>query len=928
MIKAGDTMMHARTWLLCAVLVVLAACGRNEPAQLIDSAKAYLAKQDYAAASIQLKSALQKEPTNGEARYLLGVALNVSGDFVSAEKELRRALEYKHPEAEVVPELATAMLRMGEGRKLVAEFGATRLEDPAAQAMLQSEIGYAHLGLGQRKEARAAFAAALAARPGDAKARTGEARVMALEPDLPGAMKIVDEVLAQSPAQPDALALKSELLVAQNQVEPAKQVLGQLIQAQPTNAQARFALVSLLIDGKSFDQARTELDAMKKAVPQDVRSRYLEALLEFRQGEPAKAKAAILQVLRVAPEDAQSHLLAGAIELQLRAYVTAEDHLRKVLARYPQNIVARRLLVATYLGAGQTAKAEDALESALKLAPSDPILLRLAGEAALTAGDFPRATQLYEQAAARDKDNAGLRTRLGQVRLATGDVDQAFKDLDAASAIDREQFQADIALVLAHARRREYDQALAAAAKLERKQPNNPLTFNLKGAVYLAKGDRKNARASFEKALQLKPDYLPGAANLARLDLAENQPAAARGRFETIVAKDPKNEAALLGLAEVLATTKAPPKDVIATVERAVAANPRSVRARLAVIGAHLHNARDPKAALAAAQSANTALPESREILAALGRTQVAAGDPRQAVATFNKLAAAMPESPVPLMLAARAQVAAKDYDGATQTLRKALTLQPDRTDVQRDAIAVLLAAGKPEDALADARALQKARPAEAVGYVFEGEVFVAQKKYAEAARAYAEALKRQPSPLFVTRQHFLLEVAGKPGEGDAAAARWLRENPKDTVVRLYLAERDLRQKDYKAAAGRYRELLALQPENPVVLNNLGWTLGQLGDPGAVAYAEKAYRLAPNSPAVADTLGWILVERGDLQRGVELLAKATADAPNALQIRLHYAKALIKSGDKAGARRELEQVRQAPEQSPLRAEAEELLKQL
>ncbi len=341
---------------------------------------------------------------------------------------------------------------------------------------------------------------------------------------------------------------------------------------------------------------------------------------------------------------------------------------------------------------------------------------------------------------------------------------------------------------------------------------------------------------------------------------------------------------------------------MIATVDRAVTVNPRSVRARLAAINVQL-NARDAKAALAAAQSANNALPESREILAALGRAQVAAGEPRQAVATFNKLAAAMPESAVPLMLAARAHVAAKDYDGATQALRKALALQPDRLDVHRDAIAVLLAAGKPEDALADARALQKARPNDAVGYVFEGEVLVAQKKYAEAARAYAEAAKRQPLPLLVVRQHALLEAAGKPGDGDAVAARWLRENPKDAVVRLYLAEHKLRQKDYKGAAKGYRDVLALQPENPVVAQQPGLdALAAAGSDGAVEVAEKAYSLAPNSPAIADTLGWILVERGDTKRGVELLSKAAADAPNAPQIRLHYAKALIKSGDKAGAR--------------------------
>jgi putative PEP-CTERM system TPR-repeat lipoprotein len=921
-------MTQPRALFLCVALALLAACDRgNDPAQLVASAKEYIARKDYAAAAIQLKNALQKEPTNGEGRYLLGLALNETGDPLSAEKELRRALEYQHPPAIVIPELAKAMLRLGEAKKLIDEFGSAKLEDPAAEAILKTEIGFAHLRLGKLDEARQAFAAALAARPGDARPRVGEARVIALRQGLPGAMKVIDEVLAQSASQPDALALKAELLLAQNKVAPAKEVLGQLIQAQPSNGMARFALVSLLLDERSFDQARIELDAMKKAAPRDGRTRYLEALLEYEQRNLAKAKESILEVLRLAPDHAPSQLLAGAIELRLRSYVTAESYLRKVLARYPRNLVAQRLLAATYLGSGQTAKGEEVLASALRLAPEDPVLLRLAGEGALAKGDYASAAQRYEQAAARDKDNAAVRTRLAQTRFAAGDDERAFKDLEAASAIDPDRYQADLQLVLAHLRKREYDKALAAVASLEKKQPTNPLTFDLKGWVYLAKGDRQNARASFEKALALKPNYLPAAANLARMDIADKRPDAARKRFETIIASDPKNDQALLALAQTMAAAGAPAKDVVATVERAVAVNPRSAQARLALINFHLR-ARDTKAALGAAQSANSALPDNLQVLAALGQAQLAAGDTRQAIATFNKLAVALPQSTVPLMLAARAHVAAKDHDGAIQALRKALALQPDRADVHREAIAVFLAAGKPEEALADARALQKARPKEAVGYLFEAEVLAAQKKFADAAKANAEALKRQPLPSLVARQHDLLEAAGKTGEAEALVTSWLRDNPKDTVVRLYLAERDLRRKNYAAAAKSYREMLALQPENPIVLNNLAWALAQLNDPSAIDYAEKAYSIAPNSAAVADTLGWMLVERGDTKRGVELLGKAAAAAPNALEIRVHYARALAKSGDKTAAKRELERALQSAGESPLRAEAEALLKQL
>jgi FimV-like protein len=77
-----------------------------------------------------------------------------------------------------------------------------------------------------------------------------------------------------------------------------------------------------------------------------------------------------------------------------------------------------------------------------------------------------------------------------------------------------------------------------------------------------------------------------------------------------------------------------------------------------------------------------------------------------------------------------------------------------------------------------------------------------------------------------------------------------------------------------------------------------------------------------------DTLGWILVEQGDVQRGLPLLQKAVAGAAGNGEIRYHYAAALNKSGDKAGARKELEQLLAGGNTFPQADEARALLKQL
>ena len=60
------------------------------------------------------------------------------------------------------------------------------------------------------------------------------------------------------------------------------------------------------------------------------------------------------------------------------------------------------------------------------------------------------------------------------------------------------------------------------------------------------------------------------------------------------------------------------------------------------------------------------------------------------------------------------------------------------------------------------------------------------------------------------------------------------------------------------SAARLYQEMLSIQPDMPLVLNNLAWTAQQMKDPKALEYAEQANRLLPNTPGIMDTLGWIL----------------------------------------------------------------------
>jgi putative PEP-CTERM system TPR-repeat lipoprotein len=908
---------------VAGLCVLLASCGGDSPEFLVKSARDYLDKGDSSAAVIQLRNALQKTPNNAEARYLLGTALIERRDPAGAVKELRMAVQLGYPADQALPALARALINDGDAKVLVTEFGASTLGSPDAQAAFKTTLGNAWVSLGKPQEAEAAFTAALSAKADFPDALLGLATLRAGGGDLDGARKIVDAVVAQPRAPPEASLLQAQLLLAKGQPEAARAVLEKVLEAKPDYLQARYQLASMLIAQGDLDQASAQVGAIRKVSKQDTRAYYFEALIAARRGNLPAAREAIQQVLKGTPRHVPSLLLAGEVEFRAAQFNQAEDYLRRALVGAPGLPYAERLLAATYLRLGSPAHALEVLQPSLNRGDRDPQLMAVAGEAYLAVGDFPKAAQYFTQTAALDPKNVAARTRLGQVRFAEGDTEGAIRDLEAASALDPNVSSADLALIANFLRQKQFDQALAAVGRFEKKQPNNPLVYNLKGIVYLAKRDIATARANFERALQIQSDYLPAVGNLAQLDRLDKKPDAARKRYEAILEKEPKNEQALLGFAGLLQSLSGDPNEIESLLKKAVTVSPQSINARLALVNFYVQKG-DRKQALLAAQDANAALPNDPGALELLGQVQLATGEATQAVATFNKLVAARPGSVEPLMRLVRALVAVKDYDKAVERLREALAINPELFEGYREIVAIYAISGRTEQALREIKAIQRRWPSDARGYLLEGDLWGSQQKWAEAESAFKAAQKYAPDDgMLAVKLHVTMSSAGKGTAGEAAADKWLRDHPKDVVLRNYFGERALRKQDYKTAARYYQAIVAQQPDNAAFLNNLAWASGELGDPKALSYAEKASVLAPANPAILDTLGMLLVKKGDVTQGLEKLQQAAHLAPNQSDIRLHLAKALIKAGDKAAARKELDALAEASNQSAGKAAADD-----
>ena len=922
-------MIHARLALVCTLLAsgcLLAACGGSGggDAELVASAKAYVDKQEYGAAVIQLKSALQKNPQNRDARLLLGRSLLESGDAPAAAIELRKALEFGAKASEVQPLLAKALLAQNEPRQVVLQFESVTLDDPEESADLKTTLAAAYAALRERDKALESVLSALQERPQHVPAMLLHARIKSADGDVPGALALVDQVLAGNAQHLGALLFKGELQRhGLRDREAALATYAKAADAHPMAVAAHSAIISMLLEQRDVDQARARFESLKKVQAAHPETLLFEAHFAYIDKNFARTRELTEQLLRAYPDDMRVVQLAGVAELRLNSLSRAEAHLGRVMKAQPQAALPRQLLARIYTRTGQPAKALEVLRPLLETSAADSNSLTLAGEALLQTGDLARAEAAFTRAAKSNPQATTARAALALGQVVRGNTAAGFSELEAVAAADS-GIRANLALIAARLRSKDIPAALKAIDELEKKQPDSPVAHTLRGSALLQRRDTAAAAASFEKALKVDPLFFAATAGLASIELAAGRPEGAQKRFEDLLRVDPRNTRALLGLAELKARTGGAKDEVTAAITLAVKANPSEVAPRLLLVN-HLLGQRDAKAALTAAQDASAALPDNVDVMDALGAAQLAAGQNQQAVTTFARLAALRPDRPEPELRLADAHAAANDLPAARRSLNKALQIKPGFLPAQRALVQLALREENPQEALRIAQAMQKIPAQQAAGWLLEADIALDRNRPEAAIEPLRKVLQMGGGADTAIKLHRALSIAKRSADADRLAGTWVKDHPRDIAFRYYLGDAALARKDFNTAEAHYRGVLEVQPDHALAMNNVAWLMAQQKRTGALALAERANELLPNRPPLMDTLAYALALEKQAQRAIELQRRAIALAPESHGLRLTLAKIHLEAGDRAQARSELETLARLGERYAEQAEVSRLL---
>lgn len=156
--------------------------------------------------------------------------------------------------------------------------------------------------------------------------------------------------------------------------------------------------------------------------------------------------------------------------------------------------------------------------------------------------------------------------------------------------------------------------------------------------------------------------------------------------------------------------------------------------------------------------------------------------------------------------------------------------------------------------------------------------------RFDEARELLTEERRRHPgqSSQLTSLEVELLDERGQSGEADALLERILAGAPGDAELRYLRAMRAYQAGDVATLEADLREVLRRDPDNALALNALGYTYAdenrRLDE--ALELIERAHELEPDNPAILDSLGWVHYRLGDPDTALPYLERAYAGMPD------------------------------------------------
>jgi tetratricopeptide (TPR) repeat protein len=439
------------------------------------------------------------------------------------------------------------------------------------------------------------------------------------------------------------------------------------------------------------------------------------------------------------------------------------------------------------------------------------------------------------------------------------------------------------------------------------------------------------------------PNGLIARNSLASIYLQANQRDAAAPLLEEVLKKNPHDNEALIGRAN-LSLSRGNADAAIADLRAVQRDQPNSIPLQRGLARAYLQND-DPTLAEETLRAAVQSSPTDSDVRLDLAQLLARTGRGDQALLMLEKLAAEQPGNLAALEALFRVQIARKDFTGARQSaglvqtakpelpagnymsglaeladgkldaarvaFERAVAISPDAIEPVAELVRLDLAQLHPDKAIARLDRVIEQFPDNPRVRHLKGEVLANLKRTDAALMNFREAIARSPNWTVPYQSMAAAEsAAGRNEDSIKTLQEGLKVSNGAPLLVVDLAGLYERLGRVDEAIAQYEGLLKRDPQLTVAANNLAMLLvSYRTDKSSLDRARSlAERFASSrNSAFVDTWGWVLYKRSENTDAISALQKAVDKSPQLPVLRYHLAMAQLKSGARDSARTSLEQ---------------------
>jgi tetratricopeptide (TPR) repeat protein len=577
------TRLLATTAIGIALTTLTPSCSPQAKADRhFSQALKHLENENNAAAEIEFKNLLSRQPNHPEALKMLGIMWVRQGLLFNGAQLLGDAQQVSPSDDEIAYNLALALFGMGyvgdcraellkildrspshgTAVMLLAETTITpeafteteqrlnQVEDPGAPPVLFSHALLA-LRRGEIESGHRMLDEAIAKDPGFARAHALLGTIHRSSGMHQAALSPIQKAAELAGPRSPETGLLAALLVEMERPEEAREILQQALEQAPDYLPNWRALATVDLVQNDTEAAQKHLTKVLSINPFDPESAVLISQLHLQQNEPAKAIAVLEKVASAIPS-------RPTVEIELaKAYLAAEeprkaaDKLDLVLGLVPSAFEAAIMRARLHLKEGQSEQAIrtiTALETGADHRRVQDILI----EAYLASNRPDRALTIVRQQAAASPAEAGLQLLLGQLLATNGNTEEARQALGYSLQLEPTSIAAIAQLSAMDIQQNDHQAAADRLDSFLLENPSSADAHRLKAALEMSRNQHPIASTHLQKAIELDPAHPASYGMLVQIKSLEERYDEAIEITRKVLETDPANREARLQLGVLL----------------------------------------------------------------------------------------------------------------------------------------------------------------------------------------------------------------------------------------------------------------------------------------------------------------------------------------------------------------------------------------